>query len=171
MNNNKSEQTGSDSNILELKAVMDGEIIQIEDVADPIFSEKMIGDGYGLIPIGKKLYSPIDGIIEEIASTKHAVYLSTYNDEKILIHIGIDTIELEGRGFQANIESGMSVRKGDLLVEVDPIYIREAGFNPVVSVVLLDQNNCQTEFTVFPNENAKANETIALQVEIHEITP
>lgn len=168
INNSKNEKLKSNSRILELKAVMNGEIIRIEEVADSIFSEKMIGNGYGLLPSGKKLYSPVDGVIEEIASTKHAVYLSTNDNEKILIHIGIDTIKLDGQGFETNIESGMSVKKGDLLVTFDPDFIRESGFNPVVSVILLDQDNRQTDFIVYPKKEAQANETVALQINIHE---
>lgn len=166
--NNEKDKQKANSSTLELKAVMDGEIIPIKEVADSIFSEKMIGDGYGLLPSGEKLYSPVAGTIEEIASTKHAVYLSTNDNEKILIHIGIDTIKLEGKGFETNLESGMTVKEGDLLVTFNPNFIREAGLNPVVSVILLDQTNRQADFTVYPNKDAEANKTVALRIDIHE---
>lgn len=70
---------------IELKAVMDGEIIRVEDIEDQVFLNKMIGDGYRIIPTGKKVYSLISGKIEKIASRKHAVYLSVEDQFKILI--------------------------------------------------------------------------------------
>ena len=152
----------SEKNTLELTAVVDGEIIPIEDVEDQIFAGKMIGDGFGIRPNGKKVYSPVDATIEQIASTKHAIYLSTSDNIKILIHIGIDTIELKGKGFEGNLEKGMFVNKGDVLVEFDPKYIIDEGFNPVVSVIILGESSKGKEITVYPTEDALANKTIAL---------
>lgn len=152
----------SERNTLELTAVVDGEIIPIEEVEDQIFAGKMIGDGFGIRPSGKKIYSPVDATIEQIASTKHAIYLSTSDNTKILIHIGIDTIELKGKGFEGNLEKGMLVKKGDVLVEFDPKFIMDEGFNPVVSVIILGESSGDSEIIVYPTEKAIANETIAL---------
>lgn len=155
-----------DGKKLELTAVMDGEIIKIEEVNDPVFSQKMIGDGYGLLPTGEKLYSPINGVVEEVASTKHAIYLSTDDRIKLLIHIGVNTIELKGQGFESKIEKGQAIKKGDLLVRFNPEKIRKLGFDPVVSVILLDQNNRKVDLTIFPNKQAIANETPAMLAEL-----
>ena len=152
----------SERNTLELTAVVDGEIIPIEEVEDQIFAGKMIGDGFGIRPSGKKIYSPVDATIEQIASTKHAIYLSTSDNTKILIHIGIDTIELKGKGFEGNLEKGMLVKKADVLVEFDPKFIMDEGFNPVVSVIILGESSGDSEIIVYPTEKAIANETIAL---------
>lgn len=153
---------------LNLKAVSDGEIIKIEEVLDPIFSEKIMGDGYGLIPTGTKLYSPISGKIEEIARTKHAIYLSADNQIKLLIHIGINTIELEGKGFETNLENGMSVEEGDLLISFDAEYIRTEGYNPVISIVLLDQKGAEIDSMTHPRKKAIANESLALEAKIYK---
>lgn len=155
---------------LDLRAVSDGEIIKIDEVSDPIFSDKIMGDGYGLIPTGKELYSPISGKIEEIARTKHAIYLSTDHQMKLLIHIGINTIELEGKGFETNLENGMFVEKGDLLISFDPKYISSEGYNPVISVVILDQKNKEIKSIVHTREKAIANESLALTVKIYSKT-
>lgn len=152
---------------IELKAVIDGEVIRIEEIEDPVFSSKMIGNGYGIIPTGKKLYSPISGTVEEIASTKHAVYLSGTDGLKLLIHLGIDTIELKGEGFKSQVEKGMSIEKGDLLVTFDPDFIRDKGLNPVVSVIILDQKEKEMDVIVYPTEEAKANESLALKANIY----
>jgi len=153
-------------NILELPAVIDGTIIPIEEVEDQIFSNKMIGDGYGIRPTGKIVYSPINGKIEQIASTKHAICLSTSDNIKLLIHIGLDTIELKGKGFKSNIEKGMDVHRGDILVEIDPKFIIDEGYNPVIAVVILNQLD-NSDISIYPNSKAVGNETIALKMKIN----
>lgn len=157
----------SDSHtIIEIPAVVDGEIISIEQVDDKIFSKKMMGDGYGIQPTGDVVYSPVNGKIEQTASTKHAIYLSMEEEVKLLIHIGIDTIELKGEGFESTLEKGMSVKKGDPLVKFDPKLIADEGFNPVVTVVLLDSSQKEFNVTVFPEEKAIGNETIAMEIDV-----
>jgi glucose-specific phosphotransferase system IIA component len=152
--------------IIEIPAIVDGEVLPIEQVDDQIFSNKMIGDGYAIQPTGNIIYSPVDGKIEQTASTKHAIYLSMAEDIKLLIHIGIDTIELKGKGFKSTLEKGMSVKKGDPLVEFDPELIAEEGFNPVVTVVLLDSSEKEFDITVFPKEKAVGNKTLAMEISI-----
>ena len=169
-NNQDSQQTEDRVNSikLELKAVIDGEIIKLEEIEDPVFSSKMIGDGYGIIPTGKNIYSPIVGKVEEIASTKHAVYLSSANNIKLLIHLGIDTIQLKGEGFETTLEKDMVVEEGDLLVSFDPDFIRKEGLNPVVSVIILDQKEKEMDVVVYPSKKAKANESLALKANIYK---
>lgn len=172
MSENTTRETGSNDYDsagieIELKTVMDGEIIRVDDIKDPVFSNKMIGDGYGIIPTGKKVYSPVSGKIEKIASTKHAIYLSVEDQFKILIHIGVNTIELKGKGFESKVESGMFVEKGDLLVSFDPEFIRKEGLDPVVSVILLDQKDKTIDLFLYPEKEAKANESLALKAVIY----
>ncbi len=165
--NEKDTDLVADNLEMELKAVVNGEIINIEELADPVFSSKMIGDGYGIRPTGKKIYSPVSGKIEEVAMTKHAVYLSTANNIKLLIHIGIDTIKLKGEGFITSLENGMKIDQGDLLIEFNPKFIEDEGLDPVVSVIILDRKDKIIDVIVFPTKNAKANETVALKAIIH----
>lgn len=164
--NNQNRQSKDTENTIEieLKAVIDGEIIKLDEIEDPVFSSKMIGDGYGIIPTGKKLYSPVTGKVEEIASTKHAVYLSTADNIKVLLHLGIDTIQLKGEGFETKIEKDMHIEKGDLLIQFDPEFIIKEGLNPVVSVIVLTQQALELE--VYPTKKAKANKTLALHAKI-----
>lgn len=168
-NNQNPQQTADQSNIIEieLKAVIDGEVIRVEEIEDPVFSSKMIGDGYGIIPTGRNLFSPIAGKVEEIAATKHAIYLSSTNNVKLLIHLGIDTIQLKGEGFETTIEKDMLVEEGDLLISFDPDFIRKEGLNPVVSVIILDQKEKKLDVVVYPSKIAKANESLALSAKIY----
>ncbi len=151
---------------LELPAVVDGEIIPIEEVEDQIFSGKLIGDGYGIRPTGKYIFAPVDARIEQIAATKHAIYLRTEENMKLLIHLGIDTIELKGEGFISRLEKGAFVEKGDTLVEMDLSFIEEEGFNPVVSVIILELSGDHETIEVYPTKHAIGNETIALRAKI-----
>lgn len=148
---------------LELKAVVDGEIIPIEEVKDQLFSQKIIGDGYAIFPTGKKIYAPVDARIEEMASTKHAVYLSTAENVKLLIHVGIDTIGLKGTGFESSYEKGMQVKEGDVLIEFDPQFLIDEGYNPIVTVVVLNSTDGNAELEYFPQKEAIGNETTALK--------
>lgn len=153
-------------NLIEIPAVVDGEVIPIEQVDDQIFSKKMMGDGYGIHPTGNTVYSPVDGKVEQTASTKHAIYLSIEEGVKLLIHIGIDTIELKGKGFESTLKKGMLVKKGDPLVHFDPKLIADEGFNPVVTVVLLSSSQKEFNVTVFPEKTAVGNETPAMEIDI-----
>ena len=159
----KQESNQENDTVLKLPAVVDGEIIPIEEIEDPIFADKIIGEGFGIRPTGKTIYSPVNGKVEQIASTKHAIYPSTSNNIKLLVHIGLDTIELKGKGFTSNIKKDMIVHRGDKLVEIDPKFIMEEGYNPVVAVVLLNRLN-NSEVSVYPTKEAIGNETIAFKI-------
>ncbi len=156
----------SENNIrIEVPAVVDGEIIPIEEVEDQIFSQKLIGDGYGIHPTSQVVYSPIDGRVEQVAESGHAVYLSISDEIKLLIHIGIDTIDLKGEGFESQLKKGMAVKRGDPLIKFDPKFIKEEGLNPVICVVLLNGTPKMFELEVHPLKEAVANETIAMLID------
>ena len=156
----------SDQNIrMEVIAVVDGEIIPIEEVEDQIFSRKMIGDGYGIHPTSQTVYSPVDGKIEQVAQSKHAVYIAMDDEVKLLIHIGIDTIDLKGEGFTSQLKKGEPVKKGDPLIHFDPVFIKKEGLNPVICVILLNGSQKKLNLTVQPTKEAKANKTIAMIID------
>lgn len=159
---------GNNMKNFEVLAVTDGEIVLLDELDDQIFAQKMIGDGFAIRPAGNIVYSPVDGVIGQIAPTKHAVYLSISEDIKLLIHVGIDTIEMKGKGFETTLSKGMPVKKGDPLIEFDAKLICDEGFDPVIAVVLLDGSNHSFELTIFPTEEAVANETLAMYVNIQE---
>lgn len=153
---------------IEVPAVVDGEIIPIEEVEDQIFSKKLIGDGYALQPTSQTVYSPVEGKIEQIAQTKHAVYIEMSEEIKLLIHIGIDTIDLKGKGFESQLKKGMLVEKGDPLIQFDLELIKEEGLNPVICVVVLNGSTKKFGFTVQPTKEAVANESIAMTINVQE---
>ncbi len=96
-----------------------GEVIDIKDIPDPVFAEKMMGDGFGIKPTSNEIVSPIDGEVVSVFPTNHAVGLKTKEGIEVLIHVGIDTVNLKGEGFTSNIKAGDKVLAGDLLLTVD----------------------------------------------------
>ncbi|KJU96991.1 PTS system transporter subunit IIABC [Streptococcus parasanguinis] len=111
----------------EVHSIADGEVINIEDVKDPVFSQKMMGDGFAVEPENGHIVSPVAGKVTSVFPTKHALGLVTDNGLEVLVHIGLDTVSLEGKPFEVKVTEGQTVAAGDLLVEADLDAIREAG--------------------------------------------
>ena len=111
----------------EVNSVADGEVINIEDVKDPVFSQKMMGDGFAVEPENGHIVSPVAGKVTSVFPTKHALGLVTDNGLEVLVHIGLDTVSLEGKPFEVKVTEGQTVAAGDLLVEADLDAIRAAG--------------------------------------------
>lgn len=113
-----------------------GRVIPLAEVKDPVFSEGMMGPGAGIEPEDGSLYAPADGEITVAFPTGHAVALKTADGMEILIHIGIDTVKMNGDGFQCHIAEGDKVKTGDLLVSFDLAKIRSAGYDTTTMVLV-----------------------------------
>ncbi|WP_276210583.1 PTS sugar transporter subunit IIA [Heyndrickxia coagulans] len=120
----------------ELVAPMSGKVVQIEDVPDEVFSQKMIGDGIAIEPDEGVVVSPVDGEIVQFFPTKHAVGLKTKSGLEILIHIGMETVALNGEGFEGFVQQGDRVKAGDKLVSFDLEQIRERAESIISPVVI-----------------------------------
>lgn len=99
--------------------LVEGEVIPIEEVPDPVFSQKMMGDGFGVQPTNGEVYSPIEGKVVSVFPTKHALGLELGNGVEVLVHIGVDTVELEGGPFEVHVKEGDKVSQDTLLATVD----------------------------------------------------
>jgi phosphoenolpyruvate-protein phosphotransferase len=108
-----------------LLAPFTGPMVPLADVPDPVFADGMFGDGIGIDPLSGELLAPCDGVITHLARTHHAVTLRTSQGAEILVHIGIDTVELGGKGFTPKVEQGASVRAGQVLIEFDADYVAQ----------------------------------------------
>ncbi|WP_017691160.1 beta-glucoside-specific PTS transporter subunit IIABC [Paenibacillus sp. PAMC 26794] len=115
---------------------MTGEIKPISEVEDQAFAQELMGKGIAIVPTDGKVYAPFDGVVEALYRTKHAIGLKAANGVEILIHIGVDTVSLKGKYFNAHIEQGQTIKAGDLLVEFDPEGITSAGYNTITSIVV-----------------------------------
>ncbi|MGY3765340.1 PTS sugar transporter subunit IIA [Vagococcus vulneris] len=110
----------------EVYAVAKGKLISITEVKDPVFSEKMMGDGYAVIPNNGKVYSPVEGEVLNVFPTKHAIGLKMTNGVEVLLHMGINTVELEGEPFTIHVKEGDRVTKDTQLADVDLAALAEA---------------------------------------------
>ena len=120
----------------EVHSVADGEVINIEDVKDPVFSQKMMGDGFAVEPENGHIVSPVAGKVTSVFPTKHALGLVTDNGLEVLVHIGLDTVSLEGKPFEVKVSDGQTVAAGDLLVEADLDAIRVAAGRETSTIVV-----------------------------------
>lgn len=117
-------------------APINGTCIPLSEVNDAVFSQKILGDGAAIIPSEGKVYAPVNGTVSTVFDTKHAIGLLSEDGVELLIHIGIDTVNLEGKHFTAHVESGQKIKKGDLLVSFDQEMIQREGYDTVTPVLI-----------------------------------
>lgn len=108
----------------QLMAPMTGTIVPLTEVEDDVFSQKIMGDGFAIIPSGNQVIAPTAGQIIQLFKTNHAILFKTADDLDMLFHIGLDTVELAGQGFTSHIQVNQTVEQGDLLLSLDLDYIR-----------------------------------------------
>lgn len=121
---------------IQILSPVTGTAQDITEVPDAAFSDKVLGDGMAVIPSEGKVYAPADGTVVNITDTKHGIMFKTTQGVELLIHIGLDTVNLKGEHFTAHVTSGTDVKAGDLLVEFDLDAIKAKGYNPVTPVVV-----------------------------------
>ena len=131
MNENESKK------VLEvILAPLTGKAVPLSEVPDPVFSDKVLGDGVAIIPADGKIVSPVDGEISTVAETGHAYGFTSEGGQEILVHVGLETVSLNGECFKVYGKAGDKVKKGDLVAEVDLGYLKEKDINPITPVLL-----------------------------------
>lgn len=122
-------------------APMKGKIVELEHVPDKAFADKALGDGIAIMPEEGKVYAPVNGEVSCVMDTKHAVALTSDDGLEILIHVGLETVELQGTHFTAHVENGTRVKEGDLLLEFDMDAIEKAGYKIVTPVIITNSGD------------------------------
>lgn len=145
----------------ELYAVTDGKLIPIEEVKDPVFSQKMMGDGFAIESTGNDVYACADATVTLVFPSNHAIGLTLDNGMEILIHIGIDTVEENGKGFTCYCTQGQRVSKGDKLVSFDRKYLEEKGYD-LTTIVVFTKKESYSEFTLEDKREVKGGESLAV---------
>ena len=125
-----------DTGTIEIIAPLSGEIVNIEDVPDVVFAEKIVGDGIAIKPTGNKMVAPVDGTIGKIFETNHALYIESDSGVELFVHFGIDTVELKGEGFKRIAEEGQRVKVGDTVIEFDLPLLEEKAKSTLTPVVI-----------------------------------
>lgn len=125
---------------IEIISPMTGEIVAIEDVPDKVFSEKMVGDGLGIEPVEGIVTAPFDGEVVSLFPTNHAIGLRTKNGIELLIHVGLDTVDLKGEGFERIVEENQKVKKGDLLLKFDIDFIKSKEKSIISPIIITNMD-------------------------------
>ena len=148
----------------EVYSVAEGEVIVLEQVKDPVFSQKMMGDGFAVEPANGNIVSPVSGTVSSIFPTKHALGLVTEAGLEVLVHIGLDTVSLEGKPFTVHVAEGQKVAAGDLLVTADLDAIRAAGRE--TSTIVVFTNGDVIKSVNLEQTGSHAAKTVVAKVEL-----
>lgn len=136
-------KTAATGESVDLVAVANGEVIAIEAVADPVFSGKMMGDGFAVEPTDGTIVSPVNGTIKSVFPTKHAIGIETKEGVEVLVHMGIDTVSLEGKPFSVKVKEGDQVQAGQVLEQVDLEALQQADKKATMIVVFTNMDKIQ----------------------------
>ncbi|MCY8526239.1 PTS glucose transporter subunit IIA [Bacillus atrophaeus] len=116
----------------------DGSVIDLTDVPDPVFSQKMMGEGIAVEPANGAIVSPAEGEVIQLFHTKHAVGIRTVSGIELLIHVGLETVNMNGEGFEAHVKEGDKVKIGDPLITCDLELIKEKASSTVIPIVIMN---------------------------------
>lgn len=136
-----------------------GKLIPITEVKDDMFSKKIMGDGYAVLPSSDDFYSPITGEIKSIFRTKHAITFETKDGLDVLMHLGIDTVELKGKPFELKAKAGQQVQAGDFLGTMDRKEIANSGLSDTIIVVFTNMDKIKT-FPLVKNKSVENGDEI-----------
>ena len=131
----------------EFVSPMTGTLLPIEQCPDPVFAEKIMGDGFAIELTGAEVTAPVSGTIATAFHTGHAYGINTDDGKEILIHIGMDTVALNGQGFDVKVKQGDTVKQGDLLVKVDVEYLKAQGKSVVSPVIFTSGEKIELQKT------------------------
>lgn len=147
---------------ISLFAPLSGELIPLENVSDPAFSQKMLGDGIAISPTNSKVLAPFDGIVSAIFPTGHAIGLRSAAGLECLIHIGIDTVSLNGDGFKLLVRENQKVGVGDPLITLDLPFLQQSGKDLTTPVVITNSDVWKVEPTVIHSDVTAGKDAILL---------
>lgn len=158
----KKKKNETQDNNFKLIAPLSGKSIPLSEVPDPVFAEKMAGDGLAINPTGDVIVAPADGELTLVFNTKHAFAMTLENGIELLVHIGIDTVSLNGEGFEQLAEQGTKVKAGTPIIKINPEFIKEKGFS-LITPVLITNPDSTTSIKAIENLDTISGETTILE--------
>ncbi len=135
-------------------AVCDGACAPVSEIPDEAFALGLLGKGFAQDPENGTFRSPVDGRVENVSKTKHAYSIYTKDGLDVLVHIGVDTVELNGEGFTPVVAEGQNLKAGDIIAKVDINLIKERGFNPITAVLVTNPDKIENVAYKFGNAKA-----------------
>ena len=126
---------------IQLFAPVAGEVVPITEVSDPTFGQEILGKGVAIKPAEGKVFAPCDGAVDMMFETGHALSMTSDGGAEILIHVGLDTVELKGKHYTVHAHNGDKVKKGDLLLEFDAAAIAAEGYDVITPVVICNSDD------------------------------
>ena len=148
---------------ISIAAPLNGKIVEITEVPDPIFAQKMMGDGAAVLPEDGNIYSPVDGELTMIAPTNHAYGFKAKDGTEVLVHVGLETVGLSGKGFEVLKKAGDPVKKGELVAKADLNYFREQGLNPITPIVITNLPEGASVQTLAGDHKAGSDEVLIIE--------
>ena len=148
------EKLGLGGREIVISSPVEGEAVPISEVSDPTFGEEILGKGVAVRPAKGRIVSPVDGKVDTMFDTGHAVSISAAEGAEVLVHVGLDTVKLKGQFYKAHVKSGDPVKRGDLLIEFDIAGITGAGYDIITPVVVCNSD----EFSGFEPANGPVGE-------------
>jgi len=148
-----------------LVSPVSGYLLRIEDVPDPVFSQKLMGEGLAIKPKDGLIVAPVSGEIVQVADTKHAFGIKTKLGAELLVHIGLETVALKGKGFQTFVSVGDVVNKGDRMVEVDLNYMENHASSTIIPIVITNSSEETFNFVFENPKDVIGGETPILTIE------
>ncbi|MCJ0936087.1 PTS beta-glucoside transporter subunit IIBCA [Mammaliicoccus sciuri] len=146
---------------INLKAVTNGEILSLADVDDPVFSQRMMGEGFGIIPNTDEVYAPVNAKVTLISDSKHAIGFETEDNLEILVHMGIDTVEIKEDVFNVLVKEGDIVQEGQLIAKMDINRILELGKQTTILTVITNSNEKVNELKLLKTGQSQSEDNIA----------
>ncbi|MEQ6377987.1 PTS glucose transporter subunit IIA [Bacillaceae bacterium S4-13-56] len=148
----------------EMYAPVNGEIVQLQDVPDPVFSEKMMGEGIAILPEEGELYSPVEGKVIQVAPTKHAIGILASDGSEILLHVGLETVLLKGSGFTPHVKEGDEVTVGQHIMSFDLPFLKENVSSTIIPMVITNSLDGKKEFFLTKESKAKKGKTVLITI-------
>jgi len=127
--------------VREVFSPADGQIVTLESVNDEVFSQKMVGDGVAIMPMSGDFTAPIDGVVSKIFSTNHAYSIKSDKDLEVMVHIGLETVALNGEGFTRIANEGDAVKAGDIIIKADLAYVKVNAKDIITPILISDESD------------------------------
>ncbi|MFG6119731.1 PTS sugar transporter subunit IIA [Thalassobacillus sp. B23F22_16] len=151
---------------LKIYAPLEGKVVDLNEVPDPVFAERMMGEGVAIEPVNGEVVSPVDGEIVQLFHTNHAVGIKTKSGVEVLVHIGLETVSMEGEGFEGHVKSGDKVKTGDKLITFDMNLVQEKAKSTITPIIITNYNDVAANMEQHTMDNAIRGETEIMMLQM-----